>query len=283
MKNDEKGTFYYRGGSHDGKKLSQKVYVTQEGIFPRDVWTDIPYIRANTQEYQGFSTQKPERLLKRIILASSNENDLIADFFCGSGTTIAVAEKLKRRWIGSDIAPHSIHMTRKRLLDLSSSNDILNWNVKYSKATRPFEILRINQAGDGCQIPQNFISKKVKDSNSFANKELATFDVELRKNRNEVTIELKYYTYPNSNLLNDKIKQKLSRWQDWIDYWAVDFHTQGTTFKSMWVSYRTPKRRELKLSSDSYSYKKPGNYQLSIKVIDVFENETVQNYVIDIS
>jgi adenine specific DNA methylase Mod len=97
LKKDEKGTFYYRGGSHDGKKLSQKVYVTQGGIFPRDVWTDIPYIRANTTEYQGFSTQKPERLLKRIILASSNENDLIADFFCGSGTTIAVAEKLPKK------------------------------------------------------------------------------------------------------------------------------------------------------------------------------------------
>jgi len=72
LKEDDKGMFYYRGGSHNGKKLSQKVYVTSKGIFPRDVWTDIPYIRANTLEYQGFSTQKPERLLRRIILASSN-------------------------------------------------------------------------------------------------------------------------------------------------------------------------------------------------------------------
>ena len=81
LKRDEKGVFYYRGGSHDGKKLSRKVYVEQEGIFPRDVWNDVPYIRANTNEYQGFSTQKPERLLKRIILASTNEEDLVADFF----------------------------------------------------------------------------------------------------------------------------------------------------------------------------------------------------------
>ena len=94
LKKDDKGTYYYRGGSHDGKKLSQKVYIDSNGVFPRDVWTDIPYIRANTAEYQGFSTQKPERLLKRIILASTKEKDLIADFFCGSGTTLAVAEQL---------------------------------------------------------------------------------------------------------------------------------------------------------------------------------------------
>ncbi len=94
LKRDEHGIFYYRGGSHNGKKLSRKVYVKQERIFPRDVWNDIPYIRANIKEYQGFSTQKPERLLKRIILASINEGDLLADFFCGSGTTLSVAENL---------------------------------------------------------------------------------------------------------------------------------------------------------------------------------------------
>ncbi|MFX0027663.1 MAG: site-specific DNA-methyltransferase, partial [Candidatus Hermodarchaeota archaeon] len=115
LKKDEKGIFYYRGGSHNGKKLSRKVYLDQEGIFPRDVWNDIPYIRANTPEYQGFSTQKPERLLRRIILASTSENDIVADFFCGSGTTLAVAEKLGRFWIGCDINKHAIHMSRKRI------------------------------------------------------------------------------------------------------------------------------------------------------------------------
>ena len=125
LKNDDKGTFYYRGGSHNGKKLSRKVYVTQEGIFPRDVWNDIPYIRANTLEYQGFSTQKPERLLKRIILASTNAEDIVADFFCGSGTTLAVAEKLGRKWIGSDITAQAIHITRKRLLDIANSNLVI--------------------------------------------------------------------------------------------------------------------------------------------------------------
>ncbi|GAH80506.1 unnamed protein product, partial [marine sediment metagenome] len=125
LKKDDIGTYYYRGGSHNGKRLSRKVYIQENGIFPRDLWNDVPYIRANTLEYQGFSTQKPERLLKRIILASSNETDIVADFFCGSGTTLAVAEKLGRRWIGSDLAKHAINISRKRILDIYNSNDLI--------------------------------------------------------------------------------------------------------------------------------------------------------------
>jgi SAM-dependent methyltransferase len=70
------------------------------------------------EERTGFDTQKPEALLERIIKASSNEGDLVADFFCGSGTTLAVAEKLGRRWIGVDLGRYAIHTTRKRLIQV---------------------------------------------------------------------------------------------------------------------------------------------------------------------
>ena len=283
LKKDEKGTFYYRGGSHNGKKLSQKVYITKKGIFPRDVWTDIPYIRANTLEYQGFSTQKPERLLKRIILASSNKDDLIADFFCGSGTLIAVAEKLGRRWLGSDIAYHAIHMTRKRLLDLSNSNDLKNWKNKYGKIARPFKILKIGETENEGEIPLDFIKKETTDSNSLKMMDSPSFNIEVTKKENEIRIELNQYYNPNLNLLIKKLKDNLINWQDWIDYWAIDFNFQGNLFRSSWISYRTPKKRELTLNSDSYKYKKPGNYQISIKVIDIFEFVTVQNYNIEIT
>ena len=65
-----------------------------------------------------YATQKPEALLERIIKASSNEGDLVADFFCGSGTTGAVAERLGRRWIMSDLGRFAIHTSRKRLIEL---------------------------------------------------------------------------------------------------------------------------------------------------------------------
>ena len=82
-----------------------------------DNWGDIPRVMAANKEYINYSTQKPEKLLERIIKASSNENSIIADFFCGSGTTGAVAEKLGRKWIMSDLGKPACLITRKRLID----------------------------------------------------------------------------------------------------------------------------------------------------------------------
>ena len=75
-------------------------------------------LNTSSAERLGYATQKPEALLERIIKASSNEEDLVADFFCGSGTTLAVAEKLGRRWIGVDLGRYAIHTTRKRLIQV---------------------------------------------------------------------------------------------------------------------------------------------------------------------
>lgn len=83
-----------------------------------NLWDDIKAISSNSSERLGYSTQKPEALLERIINASSNQNSIVADFFCGSGTTLAVAEKLGRKWIGVDLGRYSIHTTRKRMLQV---------------------------------------------------------------------------------------------------------------------------------------------------------------------
>ncbi|MEO8210963.1 MAG: DNA methyltransferase [bacterium] len=86
------------------------------GVPPRDWWT-IPVINRAAKERLGYPTQKPESLLERIIKASSNEGDMVADFFCGCGTTIAVAERLKRNWLGTDISHLAIKLVLKRLTD----------------------------------------------------------------------------------------------------------------------------------------------------------------------
>jgi DNA modification methylase len=266
LKEDDKGMFYYRGGSHNGKKLSQKVYVTNKGIFPRDVWTDIPYIRSNTLEYQGFSTQKPERLLRRIILASSNETDIVADFFCGSGTTLAVAEKLGRRWIGSDMAKHAINISRKRILDIYNSNDIINWEKKYKKNPNPFQILSVNKS-----------IQKGKRKTQFQD---IKFEIKILKDNKNVSIELIDYFVPNLDLIEKKLKRKIQSFSDWIDSWTIDFISQNSYFNVMWISYRTPKNRKLDLTSNKYYYEKPDKYLISVKVIDILGNETTQNYEI---
>jgi DNA modification methylase len=92
-------------------------YYMKEGTLCLDYW-DIPVINQVAAERTGFPTQKPEELLERMILASSDKGDLVADFFCGSGTTGAVAEKLGRRWIMCDLGRFAIHTSRKRLIEI---------------------------------------------------------------------------------------------------------------------------------------------------------------------
>ena len=98
-----------------GKVPVKKVYKKEEGTRCRDVWTDIASARG--KQLVGYATQKPEALLERIIKASSDEGDLVCDFFGGSGTTAAVAERLGRRWITTDIGKPATLVMRKRFID----------------------------------------------------------------------------------------------------------------------------------------------------------------------
>ncbi|KPJ52279.1 hypothetical protein AMJ39_08240 [candidate division TA06 bacterium DG_24] len=87
------------------------------GVALQDIWTDIPPVGPGSAERLGYQTQKPEALLARIIESGSNEGDTVLDPFCGCGTTIAVAQKLNRRWIGIDITYLAIHLIKNRLSD----------------------------------------------------------------------------------------------------------------------------------------------------------------------
>ncbi len=280
LKRDEKGIYYYRGGSHNGKKLSRKVYITHNGIFPRDVWNDIPYIRANTKEYQGFSTQKPELLLKRIILASSNEHDIVADFFCGSGTTLAVAEKLQRRWIGCDVTKHAIHIVKKRILDISNSKSLIKKKNKYNKVYQPFKTLQTKVPINHQRIPQDFLQRKIQNSIELNILDNPEFSVDIKIKNKEVIIEMQDYIIPHIDLISENVKTQVKRFSDWIDFWAIDFNHIPEMFNTLWVSFRTPKNRELKLISSPYIYENSGTYTISIKVIDILGTESIQNYEI---
>jgi len=90
------------------------IFFHREGPLIGDVW-DLPILSTVSCERTGYPSQKPEALLDRIIRASSNEGDVVGDFFCGSGTTLAVAKRLSRRWIGCDSNPQAVEITRARL------------------------------------------------------------------------------------------------------------------------------------------------------------------------
>jgi site-specific DNA-methyltransferase (adenine-specific) len=95
-----------------------KKYLDElKGIPLTSVWDDIMPINSQSKERLGYPTQKPEALLDRIIEASSNEGDLVADFFCGCGTTVSVAQRLNRKWIGADISHLAVRLIKKRLTE----------------------------------------------------------------------------------------------------------------------------------------------------------------------
>ena len=143
---DEKGRRYrkrQRIRKGTGERYWERQYLDDsKGVPASTVWTDIQQAYADPRAYKlgarseitGYATQKPERLLDRVIQMSSDPNDLVADFFCGSGTTLAVAEKLGRRWIGCDLGRWAVHLTRKRLLDIENCRPFTLLNLgKYER------------------------------------------------------------------------------------------------------------------------------------------------------
>ncbi len=131
----------YTLDTRDGGNRQTKIFIEESlrrGKVVDSVWT-LDKLNNSAKESVGYPTQKSEPLLERIIKASSNEGDLVADFFCGSGTTLSVAEKLGRKWIGSDLGKFAIHTTRKRLIGVQRQ---LKTN---GKDYRAFEILNLGK------------------------------------------------------------------------------------------------------------------------------------------
>ena len=151
---DEKGKYQIRGKNIKGSPVRLKDGLTPEteakypeltfrqyeeaGSPPLD-WWEFPILNKAAHERTGYATQKPESLIERIVKASSNKGELIADFFCGSGTTLATAEKLGRKWVGADLGRFSIHTTRKRMIGVQRELK------KEGKDFRAFEILNIGK------------------------------------------------------------------------------------------------------------------------------------------
>ncbi len=156
-----------------GPKLKQYLNA-KDGKVVETVWSDI-----NRLADVVYPTQKPEKLLERIIQASSNEGDLVADFFCGSGTTAAVAEKLGRKWIATDLGKFGIHTTRKRLIGVQRDLKATG------KPFRAFEVLNLGryERQNYFNVSTNLSAKKKADA--LARKEREFRDLILKAYRAE--------------------------------------------------------------------------------------------------
>ena len=151
------------------------------GLTVGELWDDINPINQVANERLNYPTQKPEALLERIIKASSNEGDLVADFFEGSGTTAAVAEKLGRKWIVSDLGKFAIHTTRKRMIGVQ------RWLKDDGKDYRAFEILNLGKYERQHYVGVNPNLREEQKQQQIAAKEAAFLDLILRAYRAEKT------------------------------------------------------------------------------------------------
>ena len=353
---------------------ARTIYLDETpGDIVDSVWNDIPPVNPMGSERWNFPTQKPEKLLERILKTSSNERSLVADFFCGSGTTLAVAERLGLRWIGCDLGRWGIHITRKRLLGVENCKpfDIMNlgkyerryWQsvtfgeqkskpiiertlfeylsfilklygaqpvagmihlhgkkgkamVHVGAVDAPVTIEEIESAVEEClklkqkelhvlgwewemglqnlvvqeaknrgvkllllQIPREVMEQQAADKGDVRFFELAYLEAAIRKpKKRTVQVTLKDFVIPNAELIPDEVRNKVCKWSDYIDYWAVDWDFRNDTFMQGWVTYRTRKDRTLALASDPHTYEKPGRYRVLVKVIDIFGNDTSQGY-----
>ena len=340
-----------------------------------NLWTDIFMLKGGT-EAVDYATQKPEGLLDRILSMASKPGGLVADFFCGSGTTLAVAEKQGRRWIGCDLGRYAIHKTRKRLLEIEGCKpfEVLNlgkyerqfWQgvtfgtngknitekaiyeylafilrlygaqpvsgmahlhgkkgramVHIGAVDAPVTIDEINGALSECaqvkqtelhvlgwewemglydlmvdeakkqgmkllllNIPREVMEQQAVEKGDIRFFELAYLEVDLKKSKKlTVSVKLKDFVIPNTDLVPEEIRSKVKKWSDYIDYWAVDWNFQNDTFMQGWVTYRTPKDRSLPLESDNHAYEKAGRYRVLVKVVDIFGNDTTQAFDVEV-
>lgn len=347
-----------------------------EGLPVQDTWIDFYGISSQSNERLGFETQKPEALLERVIKASSNEGDLIADFFCGSGTTLAVAEKLGRRWIGCDLGRFAIHTTRKRLMDIYDCKpfEVLNlgkyerqvWQglsfgkskgkdaqqmlifeyltfilklygaeplagmehlhgkkgnavVHVGAVDAPVTIDEVLQCLDECQaakqkglhvlgwewemglnglmteeaqargiklvmlhIPREVMEPQAVEKGDIRFFELAYLEADVKVEDRQVTVELTDFVIPNTELIPQEVREKVRKWSDYVDYWAVDWNFGNDTFMNQWTSYRTRRDRTLKLKTEPHTYEQPGTYNILVKVIDIFGIDTSQLFTVEV-
>jgi len=177
---DREGRLYFPNDKT--KRLMRKQFLDEwKGKPVQNLWDDVFPVNSQAKEKVDYPTQKPEALLERIIRASSNEGELVGDFFCGSGTTAAVAEKLGRKWIISDLGKFAMHTTRKRMIGVQRrlKDD--------GKDYRAFEILNLGKYERQHYIGVNPNLREEQQQKQIEEKEAAFLDLILRAYRAEKT------------------------------------------------------------------------------------------------
>jgi adenine-specific DNA-methyltransferase len=361
-------------------RIQRRQYLDEwEGYPVQNLWTDIYQINPVAAERLDYPTQKPQSLLDRILKASSNENDLVLDCFCGSGTTAAVADKLSRRWVTCDLGRFAIHTSRKRLLSTPGIHPFVVQNLgKYERQLWQTEeflnqqmdsdqeeasrqrayvdfILKLYQAkpihgyswlhglkggrmihvgavdapvsagdvpsiasefrkaiGSGkdapttngvdvlgwdfafemnevarqqaaaanikmrfLRIPRDVMDKRAVEQGDIHFFELAALAVDVRTQKQKALLRLTDFVIPPDDV-PEEVRQAVTHWSQWIDYWSVDWNNKGDAFHNEWQTYRTRNDNQLKLETE-HDYTEAGEYTVVVKVIDILGNDTTKS------
>lgn len=341
-----------------------KICYMDEGRKCDDVWSWLEdkrmcQINSVANERIGFPTQKPEAVLERVVRASSNKGDLVADFFCGSGTTGAVAEKLGRRWIMCDLSKWAIQVTRKRLLQIEgfkpleilnlgnyerhklAANGLAGWEryVKFildlyrAEPVSGFKMLHGKKARASVhvgsvdspitmreiretlkeakesgirevhflgwdfemglhdltkEIEEDYgvkprlisIPKEALEVKDAAKEQIRFFDLNYLEFAHDLkgkklTVTIKDFIIANPEYVPDEVRDKIRKFTDYIDYWAVDWDYHDDTFHNGWQCFRTRKNPRLETKA-VHTYNECRNYKVLVKVVDIFGNDTTK-------
>jgi DNA modification methylase len=241
------------------KKRKRKSQDIAEIQYSNDnLWIDIAgYEKLKKTLYP---TENSEALLSRVIQISTSQGDIVADFFCGSGTTIAVAEKLNRKWIGVDIGHYSIHEVKKRFLRLPECSPFNFYNItsEHSKKSSSFDHLN------------------GKKQDNLPNAQL---EITIENN----TLEIRIVDFIPSKLYSEVEKYDFIKY---IDYWAIDWDNQPHYFRVCWYSIRKMKGKQVLENieaSINHKYSVSGSYRVMSKIVDIFGISTIQSLEISIS
>jgi adenine specific DNA methylase Mod len=226
----------------------------------KDVW-NIDMVGRTSSERTGYATQKPESLLERIMLTATNEGDLCADFFCGSGTMASVAEKHNRQWICCDSNEMAVSSTLKRLYNK-------NINIRLMEEVSKEEAANIKKNIENSNILE--FSKPL----ISVKRKLST-----REDKDTVHIYLEKYClnkFPNN--IDAKGRAALANIQknnslQLIDYWSVDFNYDGEIYRPKVIF-----AKEKGIIETSCTKKIDRDAKICVKIVDVFGNSSLQEF-----
>lgn len=185
--------------------------------------------------------------------------------------------------VGAVDAPVTISQDNEALAECATLGQkelhILGWEwemgmndpiIKHAQAEYGIGLRLLN-------IPREVMEKRAVECGDIRFFDLAYLEADVKpegKGKRGVRVELKNFVIPDTDLIPEEVRAKISKWSDYIDYWAVDWDFRHDTFMNQWQTYRTRTQRKLDLVSDPHTYKEPGRYSILIKVVDIFGNDT---------